>query len=86
MLLSFAVKDAHKKRVRANLSYEDVCCLKSEMEVNHRELKEISKRTLLGKETNLQFHDLFPPAEVREIATRGVVTPTPQRVTPTPQG
>ena len=36
------MKDAHKKRVRADLSYEDVTCLKSELEVNHKKRKEIA--------------------------------------------
>ena len=58
------VKDAHKKRVRADLSYEDVTCLKSELEVNHKELKEIAKRTLFSRKTTLQLQDLFPPTEV----------------------
>ena len=58
------MKDAHKKRVRADLSYEDVTCLKSELEVNHKELKEIAKRTLFRRKTTLQLQDLFPPTEV----------------------
>ena len=58
------MRDAHKKRVRANLSYEDLNCLKTDLEVNHRELKEIAKRSLFRKKSTITVSDLLPSSEV----------------------
>eukprot|EP00731_Ephydatia_muelleri_P023035 Em0015g618a len=55
-----SVRDAHKKRVRANLSYEDLNCLKTDLEVNHRELKEIAKRSLFRKKSTITVSDPAP--------------------------
>ncbi|KAL5477616.1 hypothetical protein EMCRGX_G024435 [Ephydatia muelleri] len=59
----FMMRDAHKKRVRANLSYEDLNCLKTELEVNHRELKEIAKRSLFKRKLTITVSDLLPSSE-----------------------
>ena len=61
------MRDAHKKRVRANLSYEDLICLKTELEVNHRELKEIAKRSLFKRKLTITVSDLLPSSEVCDV-------------------